>query len=607
MLKFLSIVNFAVIPQLRLEFHEGLNLLTGETGAGKSIIVDALNLLLGMRASTDVIRTGERTALVEGTFEPGTERVQRLRELLHAIGIPLATDEDVTIRRELQANGRSRIFVNDCSVTLATLRAMQPLLVEIHSQGEQQALITPRAQLRLLDAFGGCRALRLAVAALYARWRQLTEALSALVSDELERARTLDLLRFQLAELERLKPQPEEEEDLLAEKALLAHAEQVLELNARAYAALYEADDSVLAQLASVRRWLQELQSLDPRLTATVEAVEGASVALTDVAEGLRRYQEGLEFSPTRLSEVENRLAELERVKRKYGRGLKSLPEVAAELRTRLDELENWTEREQELQAELAAVAKDYAALAERLTACRRAAAPQLAARVLAELPHVALERARFSIRLETGRSQSDNGQPTAELAEEEGGGSFWGPNGADRVEFLLSANVGEEARPLHRVASGGELSRLMLVLRTVAQERTLAAQGAGATLVFDEIDAGIGGRVAEAVGRRLKTLAAGQQVLCVTHQPQIARFADHHYVVEKQVTEGRTVTSVREVEAEARVGELARMIGGTAEVGAARETARWLIDSARAGSTDGPGRSKPAARRRERRTDRSV
>lgn len=595
MLRFLSIINFAVIPQLRIEFHSGLNLLTGETGAGKSIIVDALSLLLGARASSVVVRTGERAALVEGTFELNGGRGEAVRELLGAIGVRLEVNEDLTVRRELQSGGRSRVFVNDRNVTAATLKAMQPYLVEIHGQGEQQALVSPRAQLRVLDAFGGCVGLGHRVAETYARWRRLTESLRSFDKDETERARTLDLIRYQLAELERVNPRPEEEEALAGEKMLLTHAERAVELNAKAFAALYESDESILAKLAAVRRWLQDLLPIDGRVAPLLESIDAATVSLSDASDSLRQQGAGLSSSPERLAEIESRLAELERLKRKYNRSVKGLQEVREELSGRLHELEHWTEREHELQLELAAVEREYEAAAGELTACRRAIAPLLAERVTAGLGSVALDRARFIAQVETARPQTGW---VEESEGDEGDGAqagYWTPRGADSVQFLLSANVGEEARPLNRVASGGELSRLMLVLRTVLQqeEAKTKAQAEGGTLVFDEIDVGIGGRAAEAVGRRLKALAATQQVLCVTHQPQIARFADHHYVVEKHVADGRTVTLVREAEAEARVGELARMIGGSEDVETARETARWMIGSAAQKET------RQAARRR--------
>ncbi|MFL6209023.1 MAG: DNA repair protein RecN [Pyrinomonadaceae bacterium] len=599
MLKFLNIVNFAVIPQLRVELHEGLNLLTGETGAGKSIIVDALSLLLGARSSPVIIRTGERAALVEGTFELKSVRAEAVRSMLGTIGIGFDVDDALTIRRELQVSGRNRIFVNDQNVTAATLKALQQYLLEIHGQGEQQALMSPRAQLRLLDAVGGCDGLRAVVSETYGRWRRIMESLRTLDRDEFERARTLDLLRYQLSELERINPLPEEEEALAAEKRLLMHAANAVELNAKAYAALYESDESVLERLALIRRWLQDLESLDPRVLPILEALATATISLMDAAESLRQHGAGLVSSPERLAEIDNRLAELERLKRKYGRSLHGLQEIRAELAARLNELENWTARENELLKERESLEREYGLATAKLTACRQAVAPQLAARVSAGLKSVALDRAHFSINVETARLEAGWSEESA--TEEEEPAAYWTTNGADRVQFMFSANLGEEERPLKRIASGGELSRLMLLLRTSTQAESSQAktQAEDSTLVFDEIDVGIGGRAAESVGRRLKLLAATQQVLCVTHQPQIARFADHHYVVEKHAAAGRTMTVLREVKDEARVGELARMIGGADDIATARETARWMIESASEQEDSAPTVNVPGRKQR--------
>ncbi|HEX8473704.1 MAG TPA: DNA repair protein RecN [Pyrinomonadaceae bacterium] len=609
MLKFLSITNLAVIQRLSFDLHEGLNLLTGETGAGKSIVVDALGLLLGGRGTADIVRTGERAALVEGIFELAGERERRVRVALAEIGIEKDADEEIAIRREVQASGRSRIFINDKSVTAATLKNLQPFLVEIHGQGEQYTLSATRSQLDMLDAFAGCVDVRREAGRLYARWKASVEALRTLERDEAARERASDMLRFQIAEIDKAAPRAGEDEELSAERTLLAHAEKALELSAGAYAELYESDASALSQLAAVRRRLQELSAIDSRVASLLEGVETASVALTDVAEGLRGYGVGVDFSASRLTEIENRLAELERLKRKYGRDLQGLLAAREELQRQLEQMGNLAERERELLEEVERAERAYEPVAKRLTKIRRAAATRLEREVTEELRHVALERARFVVSMETGVPESVSGLAFAEAGTEasaNSNASFWTPYGADRVEFLFSANVGESVRPLSRVASGGELSRLMLTLRTVCREASSAAvadgENACGTLVFDEIDTGIGGRVAEAVGRRLSTLSAAQQVICVTHQPQIARFADHHYTVTKGVEEGRTVTRVRELEVEERVGELARMIGGAEDVETARETARWMLENGRtppAEDATSHGSQGSAARRR--------
>ncbi|HEV2706067.1 MAG TPA: DNA repair protein RecN [Pyrinomonadaceae bacterium] len=571
MLKFLSIKNLAVISHLSFSLHEGLSLLTGETGAGKSIIVDALGLLLGGRGGVDLIRTGERSAAVEGHFELGGGAEAKVREVLEAAGLQFEKDEELLIRREIQESGRSRIFVNNQSVTASTLKSLQPYLLEILGQGEQHSLSLSRSQLEMLDSFAACEKLRAEVASVFDRWKSAVEALRALEINESERERVSDYLRYQIAEIEKAALQPNEDTELASEKALLAHAEKAFELCAGGYAELYESDQSVLSRLSSARKRVQELHSIDGRVAGWLETLETAALLVKDVAEGLRDYGDGVDFSPERLNHIESRLAELERLKRKYGRDLEGLIALKEELRRQLSELGSLEEKRGELSQAAEAAAREYLPLARKLSGIRRAAARRLEERVSAELGQLSMEGARFRVSFETGESE--------EACENQ---RAWAANGIDRVEFLLSANVGEDARPLSRVASGGELSRLMLTLRIICggADAEEEARTQGATMVFDEIDTGIGGMTADAVGRRLKILADRRQVLCVTHQPQIARYADHHYVVSKEVEGSRTLTKMRELEADERVGELARMIGGAVEEETTRATARWMLEN---------------------------
>ena len=387
---------------------------------------------------------------------------------------------------------------------------------------------------------------------------------------------------------------------LLTEKKLLGNAERAFELCSDAYAELYEQDQSILGQLASVRRRVQDLSIIDGRIGHLLEIVDATIVALQDVGESLRDFREGISFSPTRLGDIENRLSELERLKRKHGRDLQGLLEVRESLQDQLERLGDLAQQENALLMEVEAAASSYIPLAEQLSSIRQSKACLLAQRVTEELREVALERAIFKVQVETARIDSRDLQATNVLREtaalpgdiskpDATSLSFWSSYGADRAEFLVSANVGESVRPLGRVASGGELSRIMLALRTVcsANESAGGRRSGSATLVFDEIDAGIGGRTAEAVGRRLKGLAANRQVLCVTHQAQIARFADHHYTVSKRVEGARTVTCVQKLDREQRIGELARMIGGASAVATARETAVWMLDHSGSGTEE--------------------
>jgi DNA repair protein RecN (Recombination protein N) len=588
MLKFFNITNFAVIQRLAVEFHEGLNLLTGETGSGKSIIVDALGLLLGGRSSAAQIRTGERMALVEGVFALNEIAEQKVRQLLAEVGIETQAEGELFIRRELYANGRSRIFIDEQSATAATLRVLQPFLVEIHGQGEQRALLSAQSHLELLDSFGGCLSMRQEVGTDYARWKAAGKALHQLEQELAERDLAEDLLQYQLREIETINPQVGEDEELAAERKLLTHAEKVLQLGAGAYAELYDSDESILSRLATVRRRVEDLSEIDARVCPLLEMLETCATSLTEVAGGLRGYSEGIEFSPARLGEIEQRLLELERIKRKYSSDLSGILKVRDELLGRLDKLSNLAEREQSLRESLKQAESIYVESAGRLSASRAAAAPKLARRVMEDLTQVAMERARFLVSMETAQweaaetlPQEDAIQPHRQASDNALRDGFFTLYGADHVEFLLSANPGESPRKLAQTASGGELSRLMLTLRTVGTAKTKAEIQSVATVVFDEIDAGIGGKVAEAVGKRLKALAATRQVLCVTHQAQIARFADHHYVVTKAVQNERTITTIRDLSSEERVGELARMIGGAEEAATTREAARWLLEHA--------------------------
>ena len=600
MLKYISIRNLAVVQELNLELFGGLNLLTGETGAGKSIIIDALGLLLGGRGGSEVIRTGEKRCVIEGVFRLTEEQKGSIEPALTEAGVELEPDEELSVRRELQAGGRGRILVNDQAVPLSVLKAVQPRLVEILGQGEQHALDSSRSHLEILDAYAGCAGLRAETARAFEAWRRAEGELGQLLKEKTERSRLEDYLRFQVGEIERVDPKPGEDQELEAERLLQANAERALELCTAGYAQLYEDDQSALARLAAARKNVEELGAFERQAAEWLDAMRDAELKLEDVAESLRAYGARFDYSPERLSAVEARLLDLERLKKKYGADIDSILRLKGELKRQLEELEGIESKEAELREELGEAGRKYLAAAGRLSAARRGAAKRFESRVMDECQHLALERARFAVSIETA------GERPAALASADGAAGSsrdgWTPQGVDRVEFFFSANEGEAVRPLSRVASGGELSRLMLALRTVSQDGGGGQGGrpSAVTVVFDEVDARIGGRTAEAVGRRLKALAAAQQVVCVTHQPQIARFADHHFKVSKSVEGGRTRAGVRELSEAERVGELARMIGGSEEVEEARATARWMLFSggaARAQAREGKGRRRAGSK----------
>lgn len=597
MLKSINIINLAVIHKLNVELQPGLCLLTGETGAGKSIIVDALGLLLGRRGGAELIRTDAEMALVEGVFEVRGGSGQRVEEILEGVGLASGGADELIIRRELHGSGRSRIFINDQRVTAATLKQLQPLLLEIQGQGEQYALASAQNQLEMLDMYARSGELRQATARAFQLWQEASGALSELRRRVSERARLEDFLRYQLAEIEKVDPREGEEESLRAERHLLTHMEKALELCSASHFDLYESDESVLARLASIRKRIEELGQIDGRALEWSGMVENASLLLSEVSDNLRGFGGGVDFSAQRLAEVEERLDQLEVLRRKFRRDADGLRSLRQELRVQLEELFGEAEREEKLVGVVEQTWREYLMLARRLSQKRHAAAPELERRVEFELKQLALERVRFNVHVETSPLETKgegvgDAHPTQLKAPPPQGVS---KDGFDQVEFFLSANVGESPKPLGKVASGGELSRIMLGLQTVCTGRGASdnTEGLEVTLIFDEIDAGIGGKAAEAVGLRLRELARGRQVICVTHQAQIARYADHHYVVSKEVDGGRTLTSLRLLRDEERVGELARMIGGSKEAEAVRETARWMLleAPAQSGGRRGKGR----------------
>jgi DNA repair protein RecN (Recombination protein N) len=570
MLKFLNVTNLALIEELRIEFRNGLNLLSGETGSGKSIIIDALGLLQGERSSADSIRTGATRAAVEGIFE--IEGNGPLLTLLTEAGIE-GLEEGLLIRRELGgATARGRIFLNHQLANLSLLRQIQPHLIDLHGQGDQQSLLQPEAQLQLLDAFVEGQELRQEVALAYDRLLTSVRDLEVLQQSETDRLQTLDLLHFQIDELEAAGLREGEEESLQAERRLLANHERIATLTHETFALLYEDESAVLTRLGGAHRRLSDLASLAPSFELLAEQLSTARHAIEDLAFALRDTLEESPLSPQRLQEVEDRLAELDRLKRKYGGEAPFLLEKLTQLREQRDLLLHHEERREELRRIVEVDLASYLTVSARLSRLRREGGQRLEAAVTVELADVALPQARWEVRW-----RSVGTTPLGERLERLGFSLEGGPRrvGAESVEFFFSANPGEESRPLSTVASGGELSRLMLVLKTIIAP-TLFPR----TLIFDEIDAGIGGKVADAVGMRLKRLAASNQVLCVTHQSLIARYADAHYQVRKEVSEGRTLTGVVELDQEGRVEELARMIGGAEVSLLARKHARELLRS---------------------------
>lgn len=563
MLTLLNISNIALIDELRVELEQGLNLLTGETGSGKSIIVDALGVLIGGRFTSEMIKAEEKSAFIEGLFSVGQN--PELDRLLEGAGIETNKHEEgeLLIRRELSSS-RNRIFINHQLATLSLLREIRPLLVDIHGQGDQQTLFNPDTHLEILDAYASLSNLRQEVAASYKRWAALNRELEALGKDKAEKLQLIDILQFQVDELERAQLAPGEDERLEEERRRLNNIEKLSTLSAEAFAQTYDESNSAVERTGQALKRVQELAEYESGFRDYIEGLETAQALLEDLAFKLREFSEKLEFSPTRLAEVENRLAEISRLTRKYGGSIESALEHLAQSEDRLHRIERADEREEELHAELKLARSEYLKLARRIHHERTIAAKKLERRIEHDLAEVAMEHAKFEVRVVA---------PADVELDEKGGSQSFTQRGIDRVEFYFSANVGEPVRPLAKVASGGEASRLMLVLKTIANPSKFPR-----TIVFDEIDAGIGGRVSEAVGIKLKKLSETNQVLCVTHQPQIARFADCHLLVQKEVVREQTEVRVEKLTARARVEEIARMLTGANITETARRHAREML-----------------------------
>jgi DNA repair protein RecN (Recombination protein N) len=569
MLQLLNINNIALIDSLRVDFEKGLNLLTGETGSGKSIIVDALGILIGGRFSNELLKSGADRAFVEGLFLVSPH--PQLRALLQTAGIdPDDANEngkepfELIVRRELSATGRNKIFINNQLGTQSLLRELRPFLVDIHGQGDQQSLFNPATHLELLDDFAGNEKLRDTTGFAFQKWESARQQLATLVSDEAKRFQLVDTLKYQIDELERAQLALGEDEQLEEERRRLLNVEQLTSLSQSSYARIYEDDEAALARLRQTISEIVELADYESSFREYVEPLESARATLEDLAFKLRDFAERLEFSPARLAEIEDRLNELSRLKRKYGGSLTSALEHLAQSQDQLRNLEQSDERAGELEKEVSAARSQYLETARRLHKERVRAAKKLEQAVGRDIKEVAMENGRFEVRIVS---------PSAEELEELNSGYRMDRSGIDEIEFYFSANVGEELKPLARVASGGEASRLMLVLKTVSNASEFPR-----TIVFDEIDAGIGGRVSEAVGAKLKTLSHTNQVLCVTHQPQIARFADSHLVVAKEAVKGKTRVSVAKLDRAGQVEELARMLTGAEITESARRHAKELL-----------------------------
>ena len=591
MLQLLNISNIALIDELQVEFDNGLNLLTGETGSGKSIIIDALGVLIGGRFTTDLLKTGAERGFIEGLFVVNTNDV--LQQLLSDAGFgSFAANQntfELIIRRELSTTGRNKIFINNQLATLTFLRDLREYLVDIHGQGDQQTLFNSETHLELLDAFAGNNLLRAEVTYAYTELRTVQRNLEALNRDEAERFQLVDTLKYQIAELERAQLVVGEDERLEDERRRLANVEKLTALCQSTYGRIYEDDASALARIRQSLAEVTELSEYEPRFAEYLDGLESARALLEDLSFTLRDFADKLEFSPSRLAQIEDRLVELSRLKRKYGGSIEAALEHLARSEDRLRQIETSDERAKQLNDDLDVAKKRYFESAQKLHKERVRAAKKFEQTVEKGLAEVALENARFQVQVSDKlqfvessiQSPSDQTIAADKAIETKGHDrethdklKHIGQTGIDSVEFYFSANPGEEVKPLAKIASGGEASRLMLVLKTVANAAEFPR-----TIVFDEIDTGIGGRVSETVGAKLKKLSLTNQVLCITHQAQIARFADCHLTVQKEAFKNRTHVSVERLERKGRIEELARMLTGAEITANARRHAEELLE----------------------------
>ena len=562
MLAELRLENYAVIDNVVIEFASGLNLLTGETGAGKSILIDALGLLLGEKASSDVIRTGAERAVVAAVFESDGAAARFIEEILETNGLD-AENGSLILRREIAPGGKGRVFINNQPATVAVLRQIAPHLAVIHAQNESIVNFDAAARQELLDAYAGIELKD--VSAAFARWKQIRGRIAELEQDEQDRMRILDLWNFQCREIEEARLRAGEDEQLEAEKRVLANAEKIYGAAINAFDLLYEGDASTSSSLRAAQKHLAELARYEPKFQEALAALESARISVEDVGATLRDYAGGIQASPERLAEIEERLALLDRLKRKYGPTLEQTISFGRDIRSKISEMENKDQVLLELRANLAMAAEEYRKAARSISRKRLEAGRKLERLVETEINDLAM-RASFRIAVEENEAEE-----------------HWTSSGINQVIYRITTNVGEAMRPLEQIASGGELSRVMLALKASVEAGTNPAgkkksAAAQRTLVFDEIDSGIGGRAADAVGKKLKALAKGNQVLCVTHLPQIATFADHHYLIEKRETGGRAKTTVRQITGDERTEEVARMLSGAKLTETSRRHAEQMI-----------------------------
>ncbi|MDP2682650.1 MAG: DNA repair protein RecN [Deltaproteobacteria bacterium] len=560
MLLQLNIKDFAIIDNLQITFGKGLNILTGETGAGKSIIVDAVKLILGDRASLDDIRSSKDEAVVEAMFDISS--LKDIAELMETTGLP--NEENIIIRRVISRSGKNRTFINNSMANLTLLQEIGSRIIDIYGQHDHQSLTRPEEHIDILDNFGGLMPLRQEYINAYTEYVSIKKELDSLMADNEKLVERQDFLSFQSREIEAAGLKTGEDAELKKEKEILANAEKIFDAAHSGHDILYASGGSVLERIGHVLNRLKDVSRIDERLNPTLQTLETAVCQLEDAASFLRDYSQEMSFEPGRLEEADNRLDAINKLKKKYGQTIELILQKKKEIDKELDGIGHHDEKIAELKKTIDGSSAKAVALAKKLSDKRIDAARILKKKMEQELSDLGMKKTVFEVRIK---------------GDVDGAGSFnLGENGMDRLEFFISPNVGEEPKPLAKIASGGELSRIMLAIKRIA------ATGKIPVLIFDEVDAGIGGGTAEVVGKKLKEVSKNHQVLCITHLPQIAAYADKHYSVAKEVRAGRTSASIKELKNEERVSEISRMLGGVKITDRTREHAREMLENARGG-----------------------
>ena len=557
MLLQLNIKDFAIIDNLQITFGKGLNILTGETGAGKSIIVDAVKLILGDRASLDDIRSSKDEAVVEAMFDISS--LKDIAELLETSGIP--NEENIIIRRVISRSGKNRTFINNSMANLTLLQEIGSRIIDIYGQHDHQSLTKSDEHIDILDAFAGLLALRDDVAKAYREFYSIKSELDSLTADSQSLLEKQDFLTFQSKEIGEAGLKAGEDEELKKEKERLANAEKLFEASNSGYDSLYASSGSILERLTQILNKLKDVSKFDEGLKPVMENMESSVCQLEDAATSLRDYTHGISFEPERLEEADNRLDTINKLKKKYGAAIEAILKKKEEVDRELDNIVHHDERIAELKETAEKAKENVLKLSKKLSEKRIDSAKLFNKKIEAELSALNMKKTVFEVRIE--KNKDING----ELILDE--------KGIDRVEFFISPNIGEETKPLSKIASGGELSRIMLAIKRIT------TTGKIPVLIFDEVDAGIGGGTAEVVGKKLKEVSKNHQVLCITHLPQIAAYADKHYSVAKEVRAGRTCASIKELKNEERISEISRMLGGVKITDRTREHAREMLENA--------------------------